>query len=890
MAGRASPGIFTNDLIFTDYQVATVGTRPVIVGGASRGELSIPTEVVSIPDLIAKFGRPLADDYGLLAAVEFLSRGDQLVYLRVADSSVATASATVQGAIGAAAGIAAQGSILFAGGQPDNGDTITIPDQAVHATGSVELTAQPNDGSSVVLNDGVNPAVTFEFDSNSSVVQSATLRQVVIGASKEATAANLFTAINGAPTLAITATSLVGAKVNLRNDAAGTAGNVAITETDPGLAITPTGMSGGAANSNVKVYEFDAAVAATGTIDFTGQPVDGDTLQLNDGVNPAVTFEFDSDASVVESATLRQVVIGGSTAATVTNLINAINSAPTLGITAAPGVGDQVLVTNDVPGAAGNQAIVDATTNVTVTGLAGGANAGTVGGGNIAVTIGGTAAITAQNLADAIQGQFLLGNTQISAFRDTASATPLVRVSSTPAAGADANLTITGTGSPATLSGFTGGTNANPGTPGDSVRFFARDPGAYGNTVRVEVVYPSSVFDAPADHYDIVVSGEVDDEGVVQVLARYNNLGNEAGDGVRFVENALVDGIEGEFNPSDLLRADALAAHAPYAGTYQLGAAGTNVSAFVVGDNGTGALTAADYIGTTSGALSTGLKALRDSEQVRFNIVLVPGVSHRDVIAEVFSLVDFRKDAFALIDPPFGLLRDEVIDWHNGSNIAVPNAPVAPLQQSYAALAWPWYKQFSAYLETSLYFPPSVAVLQTFTAVDKAVGPFRASAGFVFGKFPGEELEFNPRQEDRDALLGGSNRINPLADFQSVGLIFYGNRTLLRVAGPLDSIHVVRMLIFVKRLVVDAIQTLQFAPNDPQTWRDFVQRVEPILRSVQAARGLEAFSIKCDAETNPPELRAQKTMRGIIFLQHVDAAEIIELDFALTSTGGSFSL
>jgi phage tail sheath protein FI len=454
----------------------------------------------------------------------------------------------------------------------------------------------------------------------------------------------------------------------------------------------------------------------------------------------------------------------------------------------------------------------------------------------------------------------------------------------------DGNLTITATGAPATLVGFTGGVSALAGTPTNSVIFLAKDPGTYGNTIDVEVVSPSSVFDAPADHYDVIISGQVDDDGVVQVLERFNNMSNDSADGVRFIENALMDGLNGENAPSEVLRATALATHAPYPGKVDLGATGTNVAAFTVGNDGIAGLVAADYIGTTSGATSTGLKALRDSELVRFNIVMVPGVSHKDVITEMESLVDFRKDAIALIDPPIGLLRDDVIAWHNGTNIAVANSPVAPLSETYSAMAWPWYKRFSSFLSKSVFLPPSVGVVQTFAAVDRAAGPFIASAGFTHGLIQGSELEFNPRQEDRDALLGGTNRVNPLFQSAQFGLTFYGNRTLQRAAGPLDSIHVVRMLIFVKRSAVDAIQTLQFQPNDPQTWRDFEQRLEPILRSVQAARGLESFSIKVDEDTNPASLRAQKTMRGIITLRHIDAAEIIELDFALATTGSEFSV
>ncbi|MBA3845415.1 MAG: hypothetical protein H0X45_02095 [Planctomycetes bacterium] len=108
--------------------------------------------------------------------------------------------------------------------------------------------------------------------------------------------------------------------VQLVNDAVGTAGNVTITKV--GASITVSGMAGGT-----------VSVKATGVITLTAQPADGNTIVLNDGTNAAVTFEFDSNASVTQTATLRQVVIGSSVDITLDNLEAAITAAPTLAIT-----------------------------------------------------------------------------------------------------------------------------------------------------------------------------------------------------------------------------------------------------------------------------------------------------------------------------------------------------------------------------------------------------------------------------------------------------------------------------------------------------------------------------------------------------------------------------
>ena len=105
-----------------------------------------------------------------------------------------------------------------------------------------------------------------------------------------------------------------------------------------------------------------AGVAATGSIAVVGGAslVDGQTFTLNDGVNAATVFEFDSNASVT-GGRVGVVFTGGDSAGTVRDaVIAAINGVGAgLAITASPGTAAQVLLTNDALGAAGNVTISD---------------------------------------------------------------------------------------------------------------------------------------------------------------------------------------------------------------------------------------------------------------------------------------------------------------------------------------------------------------------------------------------------------------------------------------------------------------------------------------------------------------------------------------------------
>lgn len=96
----------------------------------------------------------------------------------------------------------------------------------------------------------------------------------------------------------------------LTQDAVGASGNVAVTKV--GANITVTGMSGGSVSAK-----------ATGTIQLTGLPADGNTVTIGDGTT-TITFEFDNNASVGGGNT--SVTIGATVMATLDALIAAINA------------------------------------------------------------------------------------------------------------------------------------------------------------------------------------------------------------------------------------------------------------------------------------------------------------------------------------------------------------------------------------------------------------------------------------------------------------------------------------------------------------------------------------------------------------------------------------
>jgi len=128
-----------------------------------------------------------------------------------------------------------------------------------------------------------------------------------------------------------------------------------------------------------------ANVAATGSITIPpgggAALIDGETFTLNDGVNAATVFEFNSGGGVT-GAHVAVAFTGGDSQATVrTAAIAAINGVGGgLRITASPHTTAGVIsLVNDVPGEAGNQTVSDTVADgaFTHTGMAGGTSSST---------------------------------------------------------------------------------------------------------------------------------------------------------------------------------------------------------------------------------------------------------------------------------------------------------------------------------------------------------------------------------------------------------------------------------------------------------------------------------------------------------------------------------
>ena len=104
-----SPGIYFQEVDNTEYSnpAAEVGTTVAIIGFAKKGPIGEPVECASYNDFKAVFGDPIPGTYAGLGVRSVLAAGGAVLYVRIADESLATksnvilknGSAAVEGAL-----------------------------------------------------------------------------------------------------------------------------------------------------------------------------------------------------------------------------------------------------------------------------------------------------------------------------------------------------------------------------------------------------------------------------------------------------------------------------------------------------------------------------------------------------------------------------------------------------------------------------------------------------------------------------------------------------------------------------------------------------------------------------------------------------------------------
>lgn len=126
----------------------------------------------------------------------------------------------------------------------------------------------------------------------------------------------------------------------------------------------------------------------------------------------------------------------------------------------------------------------------------------------------------------------------------------------------------------------------------------------------------------------------------------------------------------------------------------------------------------------------TGMYGLSEPEQIDIDLIAAPGHASTAVVSELLNLCqNVRQDCLAIIDSPFGLTVQEIVDWQNGSH----PLNTTRFDSDFGALYWPWVKMFDTFNQIDVWCPPSGSVMATIANSDNLSEPWFAPAGINRG-------------------------------------------------------------------------------------------------------------------------------------------------------------
>jgi uncharacterized protein len=221
------------------------------------------------------------------------------------------------------------------------------------------------------------------------------------------------------------------------------------------------------------------------------------------------------------------------------------------------------------------------------------------------------------------------------------------------------------------------------------------------------------------------------------------------------------------------------------------------------------------------------------------------GKQMRDLQGKMIAHCENVGGRMAILDAPANLLPQEVLDWRMN---------VAGYDSKYAALYYPWIEVMDPVTRRPMMVPPSGHIAGLWSRVDSTRGVHKAPANEVILGANG--LGFQVTHAEQGEL--NRTGINCIRSFRGRGIRPWGARTLS--SDPeWRYINVRRLFNYISGSIMAGTQWSVFEPNDPILWSKLTISVWSFLSRVHRSGALagaspsEAFFVKCDAETNPPE-------------------------------------
>jgi phage tail sheath protein FI len=229
-----------------------------------------------------------------------------------------------------------------------------------------------------------------------------------------------------------------------------------------------------------------------------------------------------------------------------------------------------------------------------------------------------------------------------------------------------------------------------------------------------------------------------------------------------------------------------------------------------------------------------------------------------------------QANRMAVLDAPPGMSPQQIKEWRSD---------VAMYDSAFAALYYPWLKVANPIAtngDTEILVPPSGHMAGIWARNDNERGVWKAPANEVVRGALDVETNITMAEQGLLNPIG----INCIRPFGTRGIRIWGARTLSSNT-DWQYVNVRRLFNMIETSIMQGTQYAVFEPNDQKLWEGLKRTVGSFLRGLWrdgalfGATAEQAFYVKCDSETNPPESIDQGKVIVEVGIAPVKPAEFV---------------
>jgi len=293
-------------------------------------------------------------------------------------------------------------------------------------------------------------------------------------------------------------------------------------------------------------------------------------------------------------------------------------------------------------------------------------------------------------------------------------------------------------------------------------------------------------------------------------------------------------------------------------------------------------------------------RVMTDRTYANHNLLIIPGIKESFITDYVLNRVknSYGLCLYVMDIPSYNSSNDIIFDNDkvNKPNVTrtINNFSSRNIDNSFSAVYFPdiFIDGRTSVVDPNLTrrvkLPSSVAAFAAISYSDSQSPPWFAPAGFSRGGLNDIVKNISVRIDTNDRNSLYESRINPVAKYPNEGYVIFGQKTLQLKKSSLDRINVRRLMLELRRIVVEVSKGLLFEQNTAELRAQFIRDTNSFLGNIRTLDGIEEYKVVMD-NTNNTELDAQNNrLNGKIMIKPTRSIEYIAIDFIITNSSVQF--